>query len=108
MLAIKLALRNLLGAGLRTWLNVFVLSLSYVLIIYMNGMLDGWNSQAKGDMKVWETGSSQYWHNKYDPFDDFSIEESHARRFVACGEVVTRHRGVHSDLIAATDQLFDL
>ena len=78
MLAFKLAIRNLLGAGLRTWLNVFVLSLSYVMIIYMNGMLDGWNSQAKGDMQVWETGNSQYWHNKYDPFDAFSIEDSHA------------------------------
>ncbi len=78
MLAFKLAIRNLLGAGLRTWLNVFVLSLSYVMIIYMNGMLDGWNSQAKGDMQVWETGNSQYWHNNYDPYDAFSIEESHA------------------------------
>ncbi len=78
MLAIKLAIRNLLGAGLRTWLNVFVLSLSYVMIIYMNGMLDGWNSQAKSDMRVWETGGSQYWHTEYDPFDAFTIEDSHA------------------------------
>ena len=78
MLAIKLAIRNLLGAGLRTWLNVFVLSLSYVMIIYMNGMLDGWNSQAKSDMRAWETGGSQFWHTEYDPFDAFTIEDSHA------------------------------
>jgi len=77
MLSIKLAIRNLLGAGLRTWLNVFVLSLSYVLIIYMNGMLDGWNKQAKGDMKEWQTGSSQYWHKDYDPLDAFTFEDSH-------------------------------
>ncbi|MCK7490031.1 MAG: hypothetical protein MZU79_07255 [Anaerotruncus sp.] len=31
MTILKLALKNLLGAGLRTWLNVFVLSLSFVL-----------------------------------------------------------------------------
>lgn len=78
MLAIKLAIRNLLGAGLRTWLNVFVLSLSYVMIIYMNGMLDGWNKQAKSDMKEWQTGESQYWNSNYDPLDAFSLEESHA------------------------------
>jgi len=79
MLAIKLAVRNLLGAGLRTWLNVFVLSLSYVMIIYMNGMLDGWNQQAKSDMRDWETGASQYWHSDYDPYDAFSWEDSHAK-----------------------------
>lgn len=33
MLIIKLAFRNLMGAGLRTWLNVFVLSLVFVMII---------------------------------------------------------------------------
>src|SRR5210317_1445155 len=93
MLAFKLALRNLLGAGLRTWINVFVLSLSYVMIIYMNGMLDGWNNQAKSDMQAWETGNSQYWHNNYDPYDAFSIEESHApipvdfNNEVASGEI---------------------
>ncbi len=79
MLAIKLAIKNLLGAGLRTWLNVFVLSLAYVMIIFMNGMLDGWNNQAKGDMKVWDTGSSQYWHEEYDPYDPFTLENSHAK-----------------------------
>jgi len=30
---------NLLGAGLRTWLNVFVLSLSFVLVIFSQGLL---------------------------------------------------------------------
>lgn len=78
MLAIKLAFRNLLGAGLRTWLNVFVLSLSFVLIIYINGMLEGWNYQAKSDMKEWETGSSQYWQRSYDPYDPFTFDESFA------------------------------
>ena len=33
MLIIKLAFRNIVGAGLRTWLNVFVLSLAFVIII---------------------------------------------------------------------------
>ena len=66
-LAIKLAFRNLIGAGLRTWLNVIVLSFSYVVIIWMNGVMIGWEEQAKHDMTSWQIGGGQYWHNAYDP-----------------------------------------
>ncbi|NOQ26648.1 MAG: FtsX-like permease family protein [Bacteroidales bacterium] len=79
MLAIKLAYRNLIGAGLRTWLNVFVLSFIYVLIIWHYGILDGWNEQANKDMKVWEAGNGHYWHQSYDPYDFFTLEESHSQ-----------------------------
>jgi putative ABC transport system permease protein len=79
MLAIKLAYRNLMGAGLRTWLNVFVLSFIYVLIIWHYGILDGWNKQAAIDMKAWEVGNGQYWQKNYDPYDFFTLEESHAK-----------------------------
>jgi len=78
MTALKLAYRNLIGAGLRTWLNVFVLSLVYVLIIWHHGVLDGWNKQASRDMIHWETGSGQYWQDKYDPYDPFTLNDSHA------------------------------
>lgn len=78
MLAIKLAYRNLIGAGLRTWLNVFVLSFVYVLIIWHYGIIDGWNIQARKDMQAWEVGDGQYWHQNYDPYDFFTLEESHA------------------------------
>jgi len=43
----KLALRNLLGAGLRTWLNVVVLSFSFVAIIWTQGLYEGMNDQAR-------------------------------------------------------------
>lgn len=76
MLTFKLAIRNLVGAGLRTWLNVFVLSLSYVVIIYLNGMLDGWNRQAKTDMVHWDTGQGQLWQKNYDPIDPFTLQNS--------------------------------
>lgn len=79
MLSLKLALRNLIGAGLRTWLNVFVLSFIYILIIWHYGILDGWNHQASKDMKAWEVGNGQYWHQNYDPYDFFTFEESHAK-----------------------------
>jgi len=77
-IAFKLAYRNLMGAGLRTWLNVIVLSFSFVVIIWMKGILIGWDYQAKTDMKNWEIGGGQYWEMKYDPYDPFSLTESHA------------------------------
>jgi putative ABC transport system permease protein len=77
-LAIKLAWRNLIGAGLRTWLTVIVLSFSFVVIIWMKGIMTGWDHQAKTDMTNWEIGGGQYWQSTYDPFDPFTLAESHA------------------------------
>jgi len=77
MFAFKLAYRNLIGAGLRTWLNVIVLSFSFVVIIWYKGILEGWNRQARHDMIEWEVGGGQYWHQKYDPYDPFTITDSH-------------------------------
>jgi ABC-type lipoprotein release transport system permease subunit len=77
-LAIRLAVRNLLGAGLRTWLNVIVLSFSFVVIIFMKGVMIGWDHQAKTDMKNWEIGGGQYWQQNYDPIDPFTLTDSHA------------------------------
>lgn len=90
MISIKLALKNLLGAGLRTWLNVGVLSFTFVVIVFYNGMLDGWNKQAMNDTRAWETGSGQIWHAKYDRFDPFSLAEAHAPLSAQMNELV-RH-----------------
>jgi len=79
MMALKLALRNLFGAGLRTWLNVIVLSFSYVIIIWYQGLIDGWNLQARRDMIAWEIAGGQYWQKNYDPYDPFTLENSHSR-----------------------------
>ncbi|MCK4360176.1 MAG: ABC transporter permease [Bacteroidales bacterium] len=78
MLAIKLAFKNLIGAGLRTWLNVVVLSFAFVLIIFYNGMFDGWNRQGIKDTIDWEIGQGQYWHPEYDKYDPYTIQDSHA------------------------------
>lgn len=79
MLAIKLAYRNLVGAGLRTWLNVIVLAFVLFMIIWHYGILDGWNEQARRDMQAWEVGNGQYWQENYDPYDFFTLEDSHAK-----------------------------
>lgn len=78
MVSIRLALRNILGAGLRTWLNVIVLSFSFVMIIWHKGLLDGWDRQAIHDLIQWEIAGGQYWVDEYDPYDPFSLSASHA------------------------------
>jgi putative ABC transport system permease protein len=78
MLALKLAFKNLFGAGLRTWLNVTVLSFAFVVIVFYNGMLDGWNMQAINDTKAWEIGHGQLWHPQFDRYDPFTFQDSHA------------------------------
>jgi ABC-type lipoprotein release transport system permease subunit len=78
MIAFKLAFRNLLGAGLRTWLNVSILSFAFVVIVFYNGMLDGWNRQAYTDTMAWEAGYGQLWHPAYDPYDLYCLQDAHA------------------------------
>lgn len=76
-LAFQLAYRNLIGAGLRTWLNVAVLSFAFVIIIFFNGMLDGWNLEAKRDTIAWEYGYGHLQNKDYDPYDPFTIQDGH-------------------------------
>ncbi|MBN2103388.1 ABC transporter permease [bacterium] len=78
MLAIKLAFKNLIGAGLRTWLNAFVLSIAYVVIIWHSGILEGWNRQARRDMIDWQIGGGEVWQKNYDPYDPFTLTDAHA------------------------------
>lgn len=72
----KTAFRSLIGNGLKTWLNVFVLSISFVMIILMQGLLKGWSTQAVDDTVKWEIADGQYWQEKYDPYDPFSLDSS--------------------------------
>jgi ABC-type lipoprotein release transport system permease subunit len=78
MIIPKLALRNILGAGLRTWLNVVVLSFAFVLIIWTQGLYEGMYAQAERASVDAILGGGQYWQEKYDPLDVFSLEDAHA------------------------------
>jgi ABC-type lipoprotein release transport system permease subunit len=89
-LLLKLAVKNLIGAGLRTWLNVIVLSISFVVIIWHKGILDGWNIQARNDMINWETGGGQYWQKSYDPYDPFSLTDAHSEIPSAFDSIVSK------------------
>ncbi len=89
-LLFKLAAKNLFGAGMRTWLNVIVLSFSFLIIIWHKGLLDGWDRQAKNETISWETGGGQYWQSTYDPYDPFSLTEAHARIPTAFDSLISK------------------
>ena len=72
----KTAFRSLIGNGLKTWLNVFVLSVTFVMILALQGILRGWSDQAVEDTIKWEIADGQYWQAKYDPFDPFTFDSS--------------------------------
>jgi len=78
MIIPRLALRNLLGAGLRTWLNVVVLSFSFVIIIWLQGLYKGMGDQARVAQTNAEFGGGQYWQENYDPFDPLTLQDAHS------------------------------
>ena len=78
-LGFQLAYKNLIGAGLRTWLNAIVLAFTFLLIIFYNGILEGWHHQAKVDTIDWEYGHGHLLNNEYDPFDPFTLKEGNGK-----------------------------
>jgi ABC-type lipoprotein release transport system permease subunit len=78
MIIPRLAIRNILGAGLRTWLNVFVLSLAFVAIIWTQGLYVGMGEQITHAMVDAEIGGGQYWHENYDPYDPLCLPDAHS------------------------------
>ena len=77
MLILKTAFKNILGAGRRTWLNVAVLSFTFVVLLLFNGLMNGWFSSARRDTQAWETGAGQFWHPQYDRLDVFTLQDAH-------------------------------
>ncbi len=73
----NIAIKNLLGAGLRTWLNVFVTSLSLFMIIFFSGMYDGMRAHSLNVTIKTEFAGGSYWHPNYDPTDPMTFEDSH-------------------------------
>jgi ABC-type lipoprotein release transport system permease subunit len=74
---LRLALRNLIGAGLRTTLNAIVLSLVIVTIITAQALLKGMNEQTAREAVAAEYGGGQVWHPLYDPYDPLTIVDAH-------------------------------
>lgn len=79
MILFKLAWRNLVGAGLRTWLNVLVLAMAFILMIWGKGVVDGMAYQLNDAMTNIEFGNGgQLWQSEYDATDPLTIEDAHA------------------------------
>ena len=74
----KIAIKNLIGAGIRTWLNVFVTSVSIFMIIFSSGMYTGMKQHAMNVSIDTEIAGGAFWHPAYDPYDPITFEDSHA------------------------------
>ena len=90
----KIALKNLLGAKLRTFLNVFVTSISFFMIIFMTGLYDGMRQHAKQITIDTEIAGGAYWHPLYDPLDPMSFENSHSKLPANIDALVKEKRAV--------------
>jgi len=102
MMLPKLAVRNLLGAGLRTWLNVIILSFVFVVIIGMQGLYQGMSEQAVPALTATEYGGGQYWQKNYDPYDPLSIQDAHAVLPPAIQDLIGRQEAVPILIVQAT------
>jgi ABC-type lipoprotein release transport system permease subunit len=74
----KIAMKNLLGAKLRTWLNVFVTAISFFMIIFISAMYDGMREHAMQVSIDTEIAGGAYWHPEYDPLDPMAFEDAHS------------------------------
>ena len=74
----KIAMKNLLGAKLRTWLNVFVTAISFFMIIFISAMYDGMREHAMQVSINTEIAGGAYWHPEYDPLDPMTFEDAHS------------------------------
>ena len=74
----KIALKNLLGARLRTFLNVLVTAFSFFLILFMSAMYNGMLQHAKQVTMDTEIAGGAYWHPEYDPLDPMTFEDAHS------------------------------
>ena len=77
MMLLRLAWRNLMGAGMRTVLNVVVLSITFVAIVGTLGLLEGFNRQTSRAMIEGEYGGGQYRHPQFDPLDPIALPDAH-------------------------------
>ena len=92
MTLLRLALRNLIGAGLRTALNALVLSLVVVTIITAQALLKGMNEQTARAVVASEYGGGQIWHPGFDPYDPLSLPDAHGPVPAAVAELAAAGR----------------
>jgi len=75
---LRLALRHLIGTGIRAWLSALVISIALVAATWNQGLVSGMDEQAAQASQAIEYGGGQYWQERYDPYDPLTLEYSHA------------------------------
>jgi putative ABC transport system permease protein len=88
MITLRLALRNIIGTGIRAWLNALIISIALVSSTWNQGLVSGMDEQATQASEAIEYGGGQFWHEKYDPYDPLTLEEAHAPLPPALRELV--------------------
>ncbi|MFO8144628.1 MAG: FtsX-like permease family protein [Candidatus Syntrophosphaera sp.] len=74
----KLALRNIIGNGWRSLINMAVIAIIFIGMVWMEAMYHSWIALAKTQQKEWEFASGMLRSDEYDPYDAFTWEDSHA------------------------------
>ncbi len=90
----NVAIKNLLGAGIRTWLNVFVTSVSIFMIIFSSGMYSGMREHAMNVSIDTEIAGGAYWHPKYDPYDPTTFEDSHSETPIEFKDLISSNNAI--------------
>lgn len=90
----KLALRNIIGNGWRSLINIFIIAAVLIGLIWMEAMWYSWLVLSKTQQQQWEFASGILRSENYDPYDAFSWEKSYSpiptefRPHVETGDVV--------------------
>lgn len=100
----KLAYRNLVGAGVRTWLNVGALSFGFVIVIWMQGLYEGMLQQMTTATIDGQYGGGQYWHEAYDPFDPLTLDEAHGEIDPALNQMI--QSGIATPILQRTGTIY--
>ncbi len=99
---LKIALKNVLSAGIRTWLNTFIISITLTSIILIQGMNNGLLKELMTNRINEELGSSQIWHKNYDPFDPLTLDESHGELSPAMTDAVKKREAIPILMVAGS------
>ncbi len=75
---LKLALRNIIGNGWRSLINMIILAIVMIGMIWMQAMYHSWIKLAETEAREWEIGQGQWQQKNYDKYDAFSWDDSHA------------------------------
>lgn len=102
MMTLRLAVRNLLSAGLRTWLNAAVLSLVFLAILTAQALLKGMYEQTERAMVASEYGGGQFTHPAYDRYDPLTISEAHGEPTKPLRELLDQGRATATLIVQGT------